>query len=205
MAHKVICINRRHGSGGAVVGKMVADELGIKFYDEQLLSMAIKYGDLDKSKFEKIFEESDEKAPNKMFYKLYTEGNEHVERESPAADIIYDLEKQILTELAKKEDFVVMGRCAGAYLKEVEDVDAISIFATATQEQRLKFILERSSFSEREAEEQMEKVDHRRAKYFEYFAKKDWDLPSTYDVTLNIGNMGLEKAAKVICGIYNNL
>ena len=204
MSHKVICINRRHGSGAAIAGRIAAEKLGINFYDEQLLMMAIRYGDLDKSKFEKVFESFDEKAPNKMFYKLYTEGNEHAEKESPASDIIYDLEKQILTSLAHKEDFIVMGRCAGTYLKDEEDVEAISIFATAPLDYRIRFITENSELDEKQAEEQIEKVDKQREKYYEYITKNKWEDPANYDVTLNIGNIGVYRAANALCGLYYN-
>ena len=59
MAHKVICINRRCGSGGHIIGEMVAKELGIKYYDKNLLELALEYGGLDQTK---AFENADEKA-----------------------------------------------------------------------------------------------------------------------------------------------
>ncbi len=204
MAHKVICINRRHGSGGTIAGRLAAEKLGIRFLDEELLPMAIRYGDLDKSKFAKVFENFDEKAPNKMFYKLYTEGNEHVERESTASDIIYDLEKQIIIEMAKKEDLIVMGRCAGTYMKEQDDVEAVSVFATAPLDYRIRFITENSKLNEKQAADQIEKVDEQREKYFKYITKQEWLNPSTYDACLNIGNMGVFRAANVLCGMYYN-
>ncbi len=202
MTHKVICINRQHGSGAAIAGKLAAERLGISFYNNQLLEMAIQYGDLDKSKYADIFKDYDEKAPNKMFYQLYTEGNEHVEKESPAADIIYDLEKQIIKDIAHKEDAIIMGRCAGVYLKEEPDVEAVSLFVTATPEYRKEFILKYSSLSGRDVEDEIEKVDRQRRKYFEYYAHNEWDLPDTYDMTINIGNMGIDKTINVLCGLY---
>ena len=204
MAHRVICINRRHGSGAAIAARMAAEKLGISFYDEQLLDMAIKYGDLDQSKYKDIFEKVDERAPSKMFYRLYSEGNEHVEKESPASDIIYDLERQILTEKAKEEDFIVMGRCAATYLKELPDVEVVSVFATAPLDYRIEFITKNGDFDEAQAEEQIEKVDKQRRKYYEYFTKAEWDSIDNYDMIVNMGNVGVHRAAKAICGMFYN-
>mgnify|MGYP000780665546 FL=1 len=105
MAHKVICINRRCGSGGHIIGEMVANQLGIKYYDKNLLTLALEYGGLTESK---EYQNADEKATNSAFYRLLYEGNEKVEKGKPATDTLFQLQRDLMREIVQKEDCVIV-------------------------------------------------------------------------------------------------
>ena len=199
---KAICINRRYGTGGVVVAEKLAEKLGYTYLGDNLLEKAIEYGGLEASKHIKEYLKTDEKAPNKMLYRLLDEGNEHVEKQSPAADIIYDLERQIITEEAKKGGVVVLGHCGAEILKK-EGIDCISVFVTASAEYRAAFIDDNSEkdISRKEAEKQVEHVDDQRKAYFHNYTKKVWDDPSTYDVVINVENLGLERTIELLSRI----
>lgn len=206
MKNRVICINRKYGSAGSEIGKAAAEKLGIAFYDNDLLKKAIEYGDLEDSKALKKFLESEEKAPNKFTYRLYDTGNEHVEKQSPAADIIFDLEKQLIIKAAEEGDCIIIGRCAGDILKKA-GFEAVSVFVTAPHDYRVRNIDENSDkdISAKTAEKEIEKVDRHRSEFFRNYTGMEWDNPETYDVVVNSGTLGTEGAVDVLCGIYKHM
>ena len=204
MSHKVICINRHCGSGGHVIGKMVADELGIAYYDHNLLEMALEYGDLSDSKGLKSFLRSDEKAPNKAFYRLHYEGNENVEKERPAEDIVFQLQRDLIRQFTKEEDCVIVGRCASASL-EGEDVSKLSVFVTASQEYRVESIMKTDNMNKVAAKRHVISKDRQRKNYYACYTKLDWLDPVNYDMLLNSETLGFEKCKQLLCDYYKNV
>lgn len=204
MAHKVICINRRCGSGGHIIGEMVAKELGIAYYDHNLLDMALEYGDLKDSKGLKHFLRSDEKAPNKAFYKLQYEGNDKVKKESPASDIVFHLQKDLITRFAQEEDCVIIGRCANNIL-EKEDVSVLSVFVTASKDYRVEHIMENDHLGKIAASRHVALTDKRRGDYYHCYTRADWLDPMNYELILNSETFGFEHCVKALCDCYNNI
>lgn len=200
MAHKVICINRRCGSGGHIIGEMVANQLGIKYYDRNLLSLALEYGGLDSSKYEKV----DEKATNSAFYRLLYEGNEKVEKGKPANETLFQLQRDLMREIAQKEDCVIIGRC-GDYILEHEDIKLFSVFVTASLEYRINHIMEQDHLNKRQATIQTKKIDKRRENYYHYFTKREWKDAKHYDILLNSQRLGFDKCKQLICDYYLNI
>ena len=93
---------------------------------------------------------------------------------------------------------------ADLYLKELDYVEIVNVFATAPLDYRIEFMMKNGEFDESEAAEQIERVDRQREKYYEYFAKKEWDNIENYDMIVNMGNVGVHRAAKAICGMFYN-
>ncbi|MCD7825170.1 MAG: cytidylate kinase-like family protein [Clostridiaceae bacterium] len=203
MARKVICINRRCGSGGHIIGDMVAKELNIGYYDHNLLDMALDHGGLNDAKALKRFRRADEKAPNKAFYRLHYEGNENVQKERPASDIIFQLQKDLIKKFTKEEDCVIVGRCANVILEE-EGVEHLSVFITASQDYRVRQIMETNHLNKLAAQRQVNSTDKRRKNYYYCYTKRDWLELSNYDLILNSETMGFEKCTKLLCEYYRN-
>jgi cytidylate kinase len=201
MAHKIICINRRCGSGGHIIGEMVANQLGIKYYDKNLLTLALEYGGLDGSK---NYEKVDEKATSTAFYRLQYEGNEKVEKGRPANETLFQLQRDLMREIAQKEDCVIIGRC-GDYILEREDVDLFSVFVTASLEHRIRHIMEQDHLSQRQAAIQTRKIDKRRENYYYHFTKREWKDAKHYDILLNSQRMGYDKCTRLICDYYHTI
>lgn len=207
MKNTIICINRKYGSGGSIIGARVAEKLGIKCYDNNLLNMAIEYGGLDESKIsDKLIVKSEEKAPRKYTYMLFDTGNEHVEKESPAADIIFDLEKQLIEKAAEEADCVVIGRCAGEILEKA-GFNVLKVFITAPYEDRVDHIFENSDeyITEKVAESQIAAVEKGRTRFFENYTGKKWDAPESYDIVLNTSSIGMDRVVNLLCSIYEHM
>lgn len=199
MKHKVICIGRSSGSGGSVIAHKVAERLNIGYYDKNLLDLAKEHGGITS----KSLDNSDEKATNPFYYKLLYEGNENVISERPATEMLQQLQGDVLKNLAKSEDYVVVGRCADFVLKD-EDVDLLTIFVTAPMDFRISHIMEVRNLSKSQAQSFINKTDKKRSSYYSFFTKGNWGKKDTYDMTINSAHLGLDGTADLICSIYEN-
>ena len=198
MAHKIIAINRQSGSGGAYIGAKAAEELGIICYNKQLLEMAIEFGGLDQAKHAELFKHGDEKRPNQAFYRIYKEGNENVTQEGSAADTIFELQKKLIIDIAQKEDAIIIGRCGGFILDEMEDVSLLSVFITGGMDDRVKRVEENSHMNELGARRFVKKTDKQRGDYYYHITRKHWESTENYDLVLNSEKLGLDNCAKIL-------
>lgn len=200
MRHKIISISRESGSGGKVIGEKVAQLLGISFYDSNLLELAKEYGGITSDSLDK----SDEKATNRFYYKLLYEGNENVIPERPATEMLFQLQSDVLKQIAAKEDFVIVGRCGDFVLRD-EDVDILKVFITAPFEERVKRIMDTNHVNKGKARAFVRKTDKQRKSYYNFFTKRKWGNIDNYDVMLNSHKLGLDEAAKIISVLYKEV
>ena len=200
MKHKIICIDRACGSGGKVIGQLAAKKLGIGFYDSNLLDLAKEHGGITSDSLDK----SDEKATNPFYYKLLYEGNENVEPERPATEMLFQLQSAVIKQIAMEEDCVIVGRCADFVLKDM-DVSLLSVFIYSPIEQRIKREMKVDNLSHTQAKSFIRRTDKRRRNYYNYFSKGAWGKKHTYDAILNSGSLDIEGTAEALCAMYHSL
>ena len=119
----IITIGRQYGSGGRVVGKALAEELGIHFYDEEILTLTSEHSAVG----EVFFRLADEKAGNNLLYKIVSSLKPQLGKPSMDADIVkpenlFRFQSQVIRELAEQESCIIAGRCAD-YILSQDDVD----------------------------------------------------------------------------------
>jgi len=166
--NRIICINRQFGSGGHEIGKLVAERLGISFYDEEIIDEVIKKSNLSKEKVKCL----EERKPNDYLYTALYEGKDKSIYGKSLNEAVYELEKEAIIELASKENSVIIGRCAGDILKEFTDSKVIKVFISAPLEYRIKRKLELNDNDKKKTSVIVEKMDASRKKYYEHFTKK---------------------------------
>ena len=167
MSKQIITINRMFGSNGRVIGKAIADALGLKFYDKELIEIASREKGVPFDEFAK----ADEKKASQWRYSV--EYDIQIDREyhfTPINDVLFDAQKEIILNLADKEDCVIVGRCANYILKD----KALSLFIYAPFEDRLKTVMERTGREEKSARKMIKKIDKDRRAYYEYFTDEYW-------------------------------
>jgi cytidylate kinase len=199
MKHNVICIERKRGSGGHIIGELVAKELGLNFYDNNLVDLAKSYGDITSD----ILDKADEMRTNPFHYKLHYEGNEKVIKERPAEEILFQLQNDVIREIAEREDCVFVGRCSDVVLED-KAVNSLSVFVTAPLEFRVQHTMEEEKLNRKQALALVKKIDKQRSDYYHHFAKREWDLAINYDIVINSAHFGIKGTAKLICDIYKN-
>lgn len=202
MAHKIIAINRQSGSGGAYIGARVAEELGIVCYNEQLIDMALELGGLENALHAEQFRRGDERRPNLAFYRLYDEGNENVTPALPAEETVFELQKQLISDIAEKEDAVIVGRAGGWILKDDEDVRLLTVYIVGSFEDRVQRAMKNSKMTLGQAKRFVKKVDKQRGDFYYYVTKQSWEDYTNYQLVLNSELLGVEKCVDLLCNFY---
>ena len=197
MKKHIITIARQYGSRGREIGKKLAEDLGYKYYDRDLISMAAEKSGYNKD----ILGEADEKAANSLLYTLalgssvYAHGVEHIN--VPLNDKLYIVQSNIIKDIYESgEGAVIVGRCADYILADKEDV--AHVFITADFDARVAAVAARSEVTESKAKDLVVKTDKRRANYYNYYTGKKWGKIENYDLILNSTKTGVDGAVAVI-------
>ena len=197
MSNTVITIGRQYGSGGRVIGKKLAEELGINYYDKEILSVAAKESGLCQT----LFENHDEKPTSSFLYSLvmdnYSMGfNANSYLDMPLNNKVFLAQFDAIKNLAERESCVIVGRCADYALEEFDNV--FSVFIHADIDTRIKNIMQANSVSEAKAKDLISKNDKQRSSYYNYYTSKKWGEAKCYDMTLNSSLLGVDGCVKLI-------
>ena len=194
----VVTLGRQFGCGAREIAQLVAKMLGIEYYDKRLLLEAAKASGVAPA----IFEASDEKTP-KFFSSLwsfnlgYYSGALFVGDQLVKEDNVYQVQSQVMVELAKKGPCVIVGRSADYILRN--EVQVISIFLHSPMEDRIKRIIKRGDCkTKKEAKEMAMKQNKLRANYYDFYTDKHWGQSESYDLSIDSSKLGPEGTAKLI-------
>ena len=95
--NRIITIGRQIGSGGSQIGMKVAERLGIKCYDKQLIELACSYGELDQN----VLEAAEEKRPNPFLYSVPRQmQNDKTGRGIAINDMVFNVQSEVIRQLA---------------------------------------------------------------------------------------------------------
>ena len=198
MAKKcIITIGRQFGSGGRYVGRLLAEKLGIPFYDKELLSEAAKQSGI----CEEIFEEHDEKPTRSLLFSLVTGMQHHMGTgnfymDMPLNHRIFLAQFDAIRKLAEEGSCVIVGRCADYVLRE--DPDTASIFVKADMPSKIQRAVTYYGVEKDKAEDRIRKADKQRASYYNYYATATWGDVENYDLVVDTGVLGVEGAVELI-------
>lgn len=194
----VITISRQFGSGGRVIGKQLADRLGIPFYDHELISMAAKETGFS----EEVFERVDEKASSSLLYSLYMGsymmggGLAAGPAELPFNDKVFLIQSQIIRDVASQGSCVIVGRCADYVLKNEDD--CVNAYIYADLASRVDRAVHNYEVPPDKAEDVVVKTDKRRAAYYSYYSGRKWGQAENYDLSLNSAKLGEEGCIQIL-------
>ncbi len=197
MSKKIILtIGRQFGSGGQEIGKKLAEDLKIGYYDKELMAVAAKESGLCKE----VFEKADERASNSLSY-AFAMGYSYMGMFTPYMDVLsndrlFKLQSDAICKLAEKESCVLVGRCADYILRD--NPDCFSFFIHGSAESRMRRIVERQHVTEEEARVLMEKTDKSRAAYYNYYTNKVWGMASSYNFSIDSSIFGIEETVEFI-------
>lgn len=198
MENKIYTIGREYGSGGKDVGEKLAEKLGIKLYDKELLQQAAK----ESGFCEEIFENHDEKPTNSFLYSLvmdtYSAGSY---TSAPFLDMplnhkVFLAQFDTIKKLAEQESCVIVGRCADYALASYPD--CINVFIHADLDDRVKRVSKRMNITEQKAKDVVQKQDKQRASYYNYYTCKKWGEAKSYDLTLNASKLSVDDCVEMI-------
>lgn len=195
--HLIVALNRQYGSGGKEVGKKLAKALGIPLYDSEILDLAAEKSGIKKEYFEKV----DEKPTDSFLYALAMNTFSATSAVNPmdhalSNDHLFNIQADVIRELAEKESFVLIGRCGEYILRD--DPDCISVYLHADVEKRKKRIQELYLLSPKDAAKRINSIDKKRESYYGYYAGKDWDACTSYDLSVDTGVLGIDATVELL-------
>jgi len=197
MKKNIITISRQFGSGGRTVGHMVAEKLGIPFYDKEL----VEHIALESGFAPKFVEEHGELSPGKSFlsYAFAHQGVPGVMNGLSTADFLWNIQCGVILQLADKGPCVIVGRNADYILKDRKD--CLHTFIHADKEFRAERIVRLYGESEKSPMARLAEKDKRRSVNYQHYTGRTWGAAENYDISINTGVIGVEKAAEMIIAL----
>lgn len=188
---RVITISREFGSGGRELGVKLAENLGIPFYDKELISIAAEDSDMP----EEAFIHYDEEMPfvkdplNRNYYSPFSSIYQ-----VPMSDQLFLAQSKVIRKLAGQGPCVVVGRCADMVLE-----DSINIFIYARMKDRIRRMnsLE-TGVDPVKMENRIREVDRKRKDYYQYYTGNEWGKAQNYHLCLESGLVGVDGCLKAV-------
>lgn len=193
----VITVGRQYGSGGRELGRLLARQLDIPFYDERMISYASKALDLTEEDVRK----REDIPSSKLLHALTTGGMFAAKEYDPStSDKMFLVQSNIIVQLARMSSCVIVGRCA-SYVLEREGIPTVDVFVAARLEDRIKRIMKRDSLPKSVAASYIARKERLRREYFNHYTSSEWGDPEYYDLCVNSSSESLGEIASNI-GAY---
>lgn len=193
----IITIGRQYGSAGRQIGYKVAEDLGIKLYDKEMLDRAAKESGL----CQELFEPHDEKPTSSFLYSLvmdtyslgYTSGSY---TDMPINHKVFLAQFDAIKKIADEGPCILVGRCADYALEDYDNV--LSLFIHADMDAKIRRIARIYDLTDVKAKELIVKTDKKRASYYNYYSNKKWGAADSYHACLSSSLLGIDGTAKAI-------
>ena len=203
----IITIGRQFGSGGREIGKKLAENFGIPYYDKELISRAAQ----ESGFCEEMIENNDERPTNSFMYNLvmdtYSFGYSSAGfTDMPMNHKIFLAQFEAIKKLASEGPCVMVGRCADYAL--ADNPDCFSVFVHANLDWRINRIAQKYNKNAKEAKDMINKTDKSRSSYYNYYTNKKWGSADSYNLCLDSSKLGIDGTAKAIIEaihIYDSL
>lgn len=194
-----ITINRLYGSGGRIMGKRLSEELGIPFYDEEILKMASEESAIG----EQLFRLNDEKAGSNLFFRAL--GGLKTSLEEPSLDDdltspenLFRFQAKMMRRVASEESCIIMGRCADFVLGAAGVKNLVRLFVYADSTTCIRRVMEVDGVDTKEALRRVNRISKERRDYYKYYTGKEWEDMSNYDLPINTTTLELEPAVQLV-------
>lgn len=200
MTRKIsITIGRQCGSGGKEIGVRLADLLGFRVYDSDLLSMAAQKSGMHPEPLRRV----EECATSSLLYTLAIgsslHGAQYFGIDMPINDQLFITQTEIIKDAAEEESCIFIGRCADFVLRN--HPHCINIFVHADKEKRIERICRERGLTREAASNTVTKTDKRRASYYNFYTGKKWGRSENYHLCVDSTLLGVEGTAQMIAGV----
>ena len=191
----VITISREYGSGGRAIGKLVAEKLGYKFYDAEIIDEVVASSGFARD----IVEKYDEYATHKNSFLYAIAINAGGDSRASVANRVHIAQSEVIKRIAEEGRCVIIGRGADYILRDRDD--CLNVFIRAYIKFRARRILDIYGDDGKKVESKIDDKDTRRRVYYRSFTMREWGVIENYNLVLDSGTIGIEKCADIICSI----
>ncbi len=190
MSKKIITISREFGSGGRFIGEEVAKKLGMKYYDRDIIGQIA-----EKSGFSpEYIQENAELSPKKGLFAYAFAGRDITGKS--VEDMVYEVQRKVILEIAEKESCVIIGRNADFILNDRDDV--LNVFIHGDKAEKVKRICKLYNVTEAHALKMMVDIDKRRMTNYRFYTDRKWGMAGNYTLSLNSSELGYDMCEKII-------
>ncbi len=200
----VITISRQFGAGGRTLGKMIADDLGYTFADNDIIQRIAEAARVSPHWVESVEKEAGTKLSkviNKMVSRSLVDRVLKDERGYLDEQLYLDYLIVIIAQVAEEGDIVILGRGSQYILSD--HPDAYHILLVSDFESRVGFMEKNYDLSEKKAAQVVRNEDKRRINLYRKLGKENFDDPSLYHLTLNMSRLGMEKAKNLVLALLD--
>ena len=198
--NKVITVGREFGSGGRELGRRMAEELGIEYYDKEIITEISKHTKLSEEYIKQVIECQPHQLYPITVGQSFSYIDDYTFRQVQA---VYSAQDEIIHNLAEKSDCVIVGRCADYILRNQKPY---RIFVHADLESRVRRCMAKKSKDENLTEKQMRKhilkIDKNRARYYNFYTGQKWGDRSYYDLCVNTTDTVIKEFVPVIAKMF---
>ena len=185
----IVSLGRQYGSGGRQLGKRLAELLGIRYLDKELLVEMSKQSGMDVE----YLMRQDEQAPGFLDYALI--GRYGTNRPFGASQN-FQLLSETLQKIATEGPCIVVGRAADYILRR--EPGLVKFFVHAPHSCRIRTVARRLNISPEEAEKIITRTDRERSRFYDFFTDKTWGEAPSYDLSVDITKLGEEGTAQLL-------
>ncbi len=190
MTKRIITISREFGSGGRFIGEEVAKKLGIGYYDKKIINQIAEESGLSPE----YIQESSELSPKKGLFAYAFAGRDITGKS--VEDMVYEVQRKVILELADKESCVIIGRNADFILKDRDDM--LNVFIHGDMPEKIQRISRLYHVSDQEAAKLIEDTDKRRMTNYNFYTEQKWGKASNYTLCLNSSQLGYDRCEAII-------
>lgn len=189
--YPIITVSREFGSGGHSIGQKVAEELGIPFYDSEIVDQVAKRSGYTKAVINEQGEYTDKMS---KWFSVSVASAMYFENPQ---DEIFRAQKRVILDCAGEGPCVIVGRCAD-YILDQDEYETLNVFIHADMEHRIARVLERYGDSDVDIRKRLERKDRNRKTYYKYYTDREWGKYVNYQLNLDSGYLGVDQCVKII-------
>ena len=211
---KIICIGKSRGSGGTEIGFALANELGLSYYDQSLLKELLKRLEAGKTSVwdvSYLYEQKNTEGSPVYTGRPFSEDDKPFFRQMkedfvryhglPKRDALFFVQSRLIEDLARRENFVIMGRYADVVLTNA-GIPHVNVFISAPFEKRVERTMRMyPEHTEKQVRKMLKRSDARHLRNFRFFTGKEWGKSENYDITINSASYGISGSVALLIGM----
>jgi len=202
MANRIITIGRQCGSGGHTIGKLLAQRLGLAFYDKEIVEMAAAKTKLSPD-FIRSHGEYFHGGSLGHIIGYGTRFDSSLKTGSALTDQLHQVQSEIILEVAEKESCVIVGRCADHVLAGKHPT--LNVFIHSDMSYKVERSIQEHGIDPEKAASILTRRDKARAQHYRFYTDKKWGDARNYDVCLDSGRLGVEECVAILADAYQRL
>ncbi len=200
MKKYAICIGREFCSGGREIGKMLAEKLGIAYYDE----IELRDRSRDLGIEDGIFEMFDEQPTRSFLFSVVMDP--YSIDSAVNSGRVLEAQRKVIESAADEGPCVIVGRRADKILEDMEDVEVVSVFIGSDMEDRIERFMQSDQVDKpRNVRRYIEQKDRERSSYYNFLGDGKWGRAANYTMCFSTSKMDKEKICDIICNYVNEL